>query len=236
MATLDANLSDPAFFADVADELYALGDASRVAEGIARIGRDAVGCSAAAVSLIASGRRIQPAAGTSQEAYRADQLQGALGEGPGRTAALDRELVVAHDLRSEERWPLWVHDAAALGFGSSLAVPLHERGRAFAVLQLYSDRPGTFDAGKISVASLLARRSSVALAAVERTEHLKRAVDARTVIGQAEGILMERYGLDAERAFSVLRRYSQQGNTKLHTVAEQVVRERSLPAAVLAAG
>jgi GAF domain-containing protein len=235
VATLDANLSDPAHFADVADELYALGDASRVADGIARIGRDAVGCSAAAVSLIASGRRIQPAAGTSSEAYRAEQLQGALGEGPGRTAALSRELVVADDLRADDRWPLWVQDAAELGFGSAVAVPLHERGRVFAVLQLYAEQPGAFDAVKISVASLLARRSSVALAAVERTENLKRAVDARTVIGQAEGILMERYGLDADTAFSVLRRYSQQGNTKLHEVAERVVRERALPEAGLEA-
>ena len=112
MLTADGNPSDPQHFADIADELYALGDAARVAESIARIGRDAAGCSAAAVSLIASGRRIQPAAGTSQQAYRAEQLQGVLGEGPGRTAALTRELVVTEELSSDERWPLWAHDAA----------------------------------------------------------------------------------------------------------------------------
>jgi GAF domain-containing protein len=216
-------------FADVADELYALGDASRVADGIARIGREAVGCSAAAVSIVTAGRRIQPAAGTSGEAYRAEQLQGALGEGPGRAAAESCEVVISDDLAEEARWPMWAQDAARLDFRSSLAVPLHERGRVFAVLHLYAGQPGAFDTARVSLARLLARRSAVALAAAWRTEHLQKAVDARTVIGQAEGILMERYRLDAETAFSVLRRYSQQGNLKLHAVAEQVVRERELP-------
>ena len=224
MPTLDDD-----HFADVADELYALGDASRVADGIARIGRDALGCDAAAVSLVAAGRRIQPAAGTSGDAVRAEQLQGALGEGPGRAAAQSCEPVSCEDLTAETRWPMWAHDAAELDFRSSLAVPLHERGRVFAVLHLFSGRPEAFDTARISLATLLARRSSVALAAVKRTEHLQKAVDARTVIGQAEGILMERYGLDADAAFSVLRRYSQQGNLKLRAVAEQVVRERALP-------
>jgi GAF domain-containing protein len=217
------------YFADLADELYALGDATRIADGIAQTGREAVGCDAAAVSLVAAGRRIQPAAGTSRAAYRAEQLQGSLGEGPGRVAAEGREVVVSDDLGADERWPLWAGDVAELGFRSSLTVPLHERGRVFAVLQLYSQQPAAFGAEQNAIATLLARRSSVALAAVRRTDHLKQAVDARTVIGQAEGILMERFGLDAEAAFAVLRRYSQQGNTKLHDVAEQVVRERALP-------
>ena len=216
-------------FADVADQLYALGDASRVAEGIARIGRDALGCDAAAVSLVASGRRLRPAAATAHEAWRAVELQGSLGEGPGRTAVAQCEPVGSADIAAETRWPMWAGAVAELGFRSSLAVPLHERGRVFAILHLYSERPDAFDAARVSLASLLARRSAVALAAVTRTDHLKKAVDARTVIGQAEGILMERYGLDADTAFSVLRRYSQQGNQKLHDVAERVVHKRELP-------
>ncbi|GAA4186322.1 GAF and ANTAR domain-containing protein [Gryllotalpicola kribbensis] len=216
-------------FADVADELYALGDASRVADAIARIGREAVGCDTAAVSIVTSGQRLQPAAGTSREAFRAVELQSALGEGPGRTAVRSCVPEGSDDLGAEDRWPMWSNAVAEMGLASSLAVPLHERGRVFAVLHLYSERPGAFDAGRVSLASLLARRSAVALAAVTRTEHLKRAVDSRTVIGQAEGILMERFGLDADTAFSVLRRYSQQGNLKLHDVAERVVRTRELP-------
>lgn len=222
-------MDDPDFFAELADELYALGDATRIANGIAQTGREAVGCDAAAVSLVAAGRRIQPAAATSRAAHRAEQLQGALGEGPGRVAAAGREIVVADDLAADARWPIWAADVGELGFRSGLTVPLHERGRVFAVLQLYSALPAAFGAEQNAIATLLARRSALALAAVRRTEHLMQAVDARTVIGQAEGMLMERYGLDADAAFAVLRRYSQQGNVKLRDVAERIVRERELP-------
>ena len=40
---------------------------------------------------------------------------------------------------------------------------------------------------------------------------------------------MERYALDADHAFEVLRRYSQNSNMKLRNVAEMVVGTRRLP-------
>jgi len=63
-----------------------------------------------------------------------------------------------------------------------------------------------------------------------RTErNLWQAIDTRNVIGQAQGILMQKYGLTAEKAFGVLRRYSQQHNLKLAAVAEQLTTTRTLP-------
>jgi AmiR/NasT family two-component response regulator len=58
---------------------------------------------------------------------------------------------------------------------------------------------------------------------------LAQAIDARKLIGQAMGILMERFDLDGNRAFEVLRRYSQDTNTKLRDVAQQLVDTRTLP-------
>jgi AmiR/NasT family two-component response regulator len=43
------------------------------------------------------------------------------------------------------------------------------------------------------------------------------------VIGQAKGILMERYKITGERAFLLLTRVSQTGNRKLHDIAEELV-------------
>jgi hypothetical protein len=40
------------------------------------------------------------------------------------------------------------------------------------------------------------------------------AIDARKLVGQAMGILMERFDLDGDRAFEVLKRYSQDNNLK----------------------
>jgi hypothetical protein len=56
------------------------------------------------------------------------------------------------------------------------------------------------------------------------------AMTNRTVIGQAEGIVMERLGLDADQAFACLRRMSQTENRKLVTICNQIVETRQLPA------
>ena len=51
----------------------------------------------------------------------------------------------------------------------------------------------------------------------------------RDVIGQAKGIIMERYNLDADAAFRTLKRISQDQNKKLHEIARQVTETRELP-------
>lgn len=53
----------------------------------------------------------------------------------------------------------------------------------------------------------------------EQIANLEIAVEHRTVIGQAVGILQERFGMDSERAFAVLARLSQERNIKLYTLA-----------------
>ena len=69
----------------------------------------------------------------------------------------------------------------------------------------------------------------VALASARKLDNLWQAVDARKRIGQAQGILMERFGLTDDQAFAVLLRYSQDNNIKLRAVADLLVETRSLP-------
>ena len=86
-----------------------------------------------------------------------------------------------------------------------------------------------FGADDIAVASIFARHASIALATSQETDGLQRAMDARKVIGIAMGILMERYSIDADRAFTVLQRYSQTHNIKLREVAQLVADRQPLP-------
>lgn len=69
----------------------------------------------------------------------------------------------------------------------------------------------------------------MALAAAQTESGLREAMESRHLIGLAQGILMERFDLDQEQAFAVLRRYSQDRNIKLRSVAQHVVQERALP-------
>ena len=75
----------------------------------------------------------------------------------------------------------------------------------------------------------LAAQISVALAAQREIQQRSVAMTNRTVIGQAEGILMERLGIDADRAFAYLRRMSQTENRKLVTICNEIVELRQLP-------
>lgn len=82
-----------------------------------------------------------------------------------------------------------------------------------------------------AVAEEVAVHARIALAAWDSADDLARGLASRSVIGQAQGILMERFSLDADRAFQVLRRYSQDGNVKLVEVARRVVETGVLPTA-----
>ncbi|WP_445444445.1 ANTAR domain-containing protein [Clavibacter sp. km3a] len=77
----------------------------------------------------------------------------------------------------------------------------------------------------------VAVHARIALAAWDSAEDLARGLASRSLIGQAQGILMERFSLDADRAFQVLRRHSQDGNVKLVEVARRVVETGALPSA-----
>jgi AmiR/NasT family two-component response regulator len=69
----------------------------------------------------------------------------------------------------------------------------------------------------------------VAVAIGLEIENRSKAMITRTVIGQAEGILMERLGITADQAFDELRRISSRSNQKLAAVAAELVRTRELP-------
>jgi AmiR/NasT family two-component response regulator len=60
----------------------------------------------------------------------------------------------------------------------------------------------------------------------EQTAHLLVALEHRTVLGQATGIVMERYRVDADAAFRVLLRISSETQTKVYKIAQQLVEER----------
>lgn len=82
---------------------------------------------------------------------------------------------------------------------------------------------------EVDLALLVATHAGLALSAAREATSLRTAVHSRHVIGMAQGILMERYALDAGQAFGLLRRYSNTLNTRLHDIAEEVVASRELP-------
>ncbi len=72
--------------------------------------------------------------------------------------------------------------------------------------------------------------ADVLVSLVRQIEHLEVALDHRTTIGQAQGILMERMQIDSDAAFRYLCRVSSNTNTKVIDIADDIVRTRTVPA------
>ena len=189
------------------------------------------GCDHAGVTLVHARRPVETAAATSEIAVRADQLQYELGEGPCLDSARNHVVTLSTDLLTESRWPRWAPTASAeLGVRSILCFQLFTTQSSYGALNLYSERPDAFGADDQAVGMALAAHVAVAVAAIRAIESRDLAIARRTIIGQAEGILMERFSLDADQAFSVLRRVSQDSQRKLYEVAADLVRTGELPA------
>ncbi|MEU8227132.1 ANTAR domain-containing protein [Kribbella sp. NPDC048915] len=127
------------------------------------------------------------------------------------------------------QWPEWSKKVLELGVHSVLDVPLWAGGGTVGVLGLYSRTANAFGPDEEAIAYILARHAAVAVATARREQDLTVRVDARKLVGQAMGILMERYNLTDDQAFEVLRRYSQDTNTKLREVAQQLIDTRHWP-------
>lgn len=216
-------------FARLANELHEQDSVDETVERVVASAPALVGGDFASVMHARRGRHLEAGAATDPIAEKLDQLQIEYAEGPSLAAVLDTTTLVVPDLNVDGRWPRWSPGAAQLGVASVLVVRLWTSHATWGTLNLYAVRPGHFDAGSVGVAELLGRHASIAVASARNEESLTQAIDARKLIGQAQGILMERYDLDDRRAFAVLRRYSQDRNIKLNEVARLLVSTRRLP-------
>lgn len=188
------------------------------------------GCDEAGVSIVRRRKQISTVAATSDLVERGDKLQYELQEGPCLDSIWDRETVLSSDLLKEARWPSWgPRVVEELGVRSMLSFRLFTTEETLGALNLYSKRPGAFTEEDEIEGLALAAHVSIALAAAREIEGLTTAVANRTIIGQAQGILMERFDIDASGAFAVLRRVSQDGNIRLYNVADDLVRTRKVP-------
>ena len=216
-------------FAQLAVDLY---DAAGMAETVGRVLEFAVrltGGDCAGVVLVHRGGYVSTAGVTDARVVQADRLQLEYGEGPCVPVSRVHDSVVVCDTVVDRRWPRWSPRVAEVGLRSVLTVWLFTTRSTLGALSLYATRPGQFSAANEATARLLAVHASVAVATVQQASTLAQALEARTLIGQAQGLLMERFAIDADRAFAVLRRYSQDNNLKLRAVAGQLLATGQLP-------
>lgn len=170
--------------------------------------------------------KVETPAATSPRVHEAHELQAQLGEGPCLDAIKGQATYMSNDVEHDARWPQWGPAAAEIGIRSAIGVRLASRSRGYGSLNVYSNRLDAFAESDGAIAEMLAAHATAAFAAAERVEGLATALDTRTTIAQAQGILMQKFDIPAEAAFQFLKRISQHENKRLFSVAEAIVVQR----------
>lgn len=186
----------------------------------------------ASVSLVKARREVETPASSDDRAVRADQLQYEMAEGPCLDAIWERDTFQIDDMTAEEHYPRWAGAVAdQTGIRSSLSLQLFtdEEHNSLGALNLYSPHPNAFDAETRGEGLAFAAQAAVALHSAQTEEHLRSAMATRTLIGQAQGILMERLKLTPNQAFAVLSRLSMESHVKVREVARRLVETGQIP-------
>lgn len=199
-------------------------DTDTVLKAISKSAVESVpGAEYASVTLVTSNSKVETPVMIGDLAGKCDELQQELGEGPCIRSALSEETARIDDMGSETRWPLFAARAAELGISSMVCFCLYIENDTFGALNLHSSSIDAFDDESLSIGSLFAAHAAIAFSAVREKDQIRAALTNRDIIGQAKGMIMERYGLDPDGAFRLLARLSQDSNVKLSEIAVQVV-------------
>ena len=185
-------------------------------------------CDHAGITINENGRLVTRAS-SDELVSRANALQTELAEGPCLDVRRDQNTLVSAALAVERRWPTWaprVH--AELGVDSMMSLLLYTDEQSFGALSLYCEDGCRFDGDDVAVAQALAGQLSVMMAAEKQIDQLGLGLHNRNVIGQAQGILMERFDMTANQAFDYLRRMSSNSNRKVAVVAAEIAHTRRL--------
>lgn len=208
---------------DIARELQHEEDPDSVLAGIVHAALELVPHVAeASVSLVTARRTIDSHAASSDLPRLVDALQSETGQGPCLDASYEERVVSVPDLSSDKRWPDFSQAAFKLGAQSMLSFQLFVEGDHLGALNLFGREVGVFDAESERIGALVAAHAAVAVAGSQQVSQLTLALDTRDLIGQAKGILMERFKITAQQAFLLLSRASSELNIKLRDVAEQL--------------
>jgi GAF domain-containing protein len=187
--------------------------------------------SAAGVVLADPRGELRVAAASSEEAGLLELFQLQNDQGPCLDCFRSGRSISAADLTGpDQRWPRFAQAATHAGFRTVEALPMRLRDQVIGALNLFRAEPGRFETADLRIAQALADVATIGLLHernVRRSEtvaeQLQAALNSRVMIEQAKGKLAERYGIDMDRAFTMLREYARNTNQHLTDVARDFV-------------
>ncbi len=151
------------------------------------------------------------------------RVQLSLDEGPCLAAATGHSTIRSDDLEAEARWPQFAAAAVAAGIRSMLSFQLFTHRSGSGALNLLSQRPYAFDPACEAMGAMLATYAAIALMHADQQRQFDSALASRDLIGQAKGMIMKGYSVNAVVAFEMLVKLSQNSNTPIREVAQRII-------------
>jgi transcriptional regulator with GAF, ATPase, and Fis domain len=230
------NASDLAFHVAIADLVRSVYTESRphpeeVLERFALLAATYIpGVAHASVVLVAGHRGVRPSLASSGIGHLTDKIQEETVEGPALDAIAGHHTVRADNLAEETRWPRFTHEVLAhTPVRSMLCYRLYTDIQDWGALNLQANTPHAFGPEAEQAGLVLATHAAVTLQAVARTRQFRSALGSRDIIGQAKGMLMERYDITAAASFALLTRLSQESNKPVVVIAKELVEKKTAP-------
>jgi GAF domain-containing protein len=216
--------TDAAEFARLSMELLQEADSGQTLQRVVDRARDCVpNATHSGIFLRQPDGSVESPALTDPLVSKLDLLQTELSEGPCLEALEDDQTFVIDDTTTESRWANWCQGAADAGVRSVLSVRMATPSHLGSCLNIYSGTVQAFDEDAVLTAQIYATHAGNAITATDQRDQLNTALQTRHVIGVAQGLLMQRYGITEPAAFQVLARHSQDRNVKLRAVARELL-------------
>jgi ANTAR domain/GAF domain len=178
----------------------------------------------AGITLAEGARNVINVVATHRYPAELDAAQNRYQEGPCLSAAFQHHVMHVADLTLDQRWPRYQEFAlGSTPIRSVLSFELFVDRDAMAALNFFAERPHAFSDESIEIGGVFASHIALAWSMMRRQDQFRSALASRDLIGQAKGVIMERFNLDAVEAFDLLTRLSQQSNTKLFDIARTLI-------------
>ncbi|MGA8332894.1 MAG: GAF and ANTAR domain-containing protein [Mycobacterium sp.] len=182
------------------------------------------GAQYAGITVTQRRRRSQTAAATHRYPVMLDEIASRHHQGPCLTAAALQDRLRIDDLHTEDRWPLYRDEALRqTPIRSILSYGIFREGATMAALSFYAEPARAFDDGSADLGLIFATHTALVWNMARRDQQFRTALVSRDIIGQAKGRLMERFDVDADKAFLMLKQMSQESNTQITQIAQQIV-------------
>lgn len=182
------------------------------------------GAQYAGITLAEKSKSVSSVVATHRYPMILDAIQNRYAEGPCLAAAWEHHIMHIADLNAEDRWLRYRQQALEeTPIRSILSYELFLNSNSMAALNFYAETPQAFSEESVEVGTVYATHIALAWSMMRRQDQFRSALASRDIIGQAKGVVMERFNLDAVEAFELLTRLSQQSNTRLVDIAAALI-------------